>query len=119
MRKLHGEQAAAVHSPKEGHPVVIYTHKFKPEHYRKGVELITTLFPDGQLEHKQKRHNIFLRRPATHELVNIAFFDEGASVHDWHEAEARLRVIEKLRPMLDGPVDVQVYEIERIVGITT
>jgi len=30
-----------------------------------------------------------------------------------------LRVIEKLRPMLDGPVDVQVYEIERIVGITT
>ena len=113
MRKLHGEQAAAVHSPKEGHPVVIYTHKFKPEHYRKGVELITTLFPDGQLEHKQKRH------PSTHELVNIAFFDDGASVHDWHEAEARSRVIEKLRPMLDGPVDVQVYEIERIVGITT
>jgi len=40
-------------------------------------------------------------------------------VHGWHEAEARSRVIEKLRPMLDGPVDVQVYEIERIVGITT
>ena len=87
--------------------------------YRKGVELITTLFPDGQLEHKQKRHNIFLRHPSTHELVNIAFFDDGASVHGWHEAEARSRVIEKLRPMLDGPVDVQVYEIERIVGITT
>jgi len=117
MRKLHGEQATRVHSPKEGQAVVIYTHKFKPEHYRKGVELITKHFPDAQLEHKQKRHNIFLRRPATHELVNITFFDEGASVHDWHESDARLKVVEKLRPMLDGPIDVQVYEIERIVGI--
>jgi len=33
------------------------------------------------------------------------------------EADARLKIVEKLRPMLDGPIDVQVYEIERIIGI--
>jgi hypothetical protein len=32
-------------------------------------------------------------------------------------ADVRWKGIEKLRPMLDGPIDVQVYEIERIVGI--
>ncbi|MGB7952098.1 MAG: hypothetical protein WCH75_30795 [Candidatus Binatia bacterium] len=117
MRKLTGKQAIGVHSPKQGHAVVIYTHKFKPEHYRKGLDIITRHFPDAQLDIKQKRLNIFLRRPSTHEVINITFFDERTSVHDWHEADARLKVVEKLRPMLDGPIDVQVCEIERIVGV--
>jgi len=38
-------------------------------------------------------------------------------VHHEHEAEVRLKVIEKVRPMLDERIDVQVYEIERIPGI--
>lgn len=59
----------------------------------------------------------FSQTSVIHELVNITFFDEGASVHDWHEADARLKIVEKLRPMLDKPIDVQVYEIERTVGI--
>ena len=102
MRKLHGEQATRVHTPKEGHAVVIYTHKFRPEHYRKGVELITKHFPDAQLEHKQAT-TFFSDVPLEHMLVI--------------EADARLKIVEKLRPMLDGPIDVQVYEIERIIGI--
>lgn len=117
MKKLHGKQAIEVHSPKEGHTVVIYTLKFKPEHYRKGLELMTGHIPDAQIEIKQKRLNVFLRRPSTHEVVNISFFDEGSGVHDWHEADARLKILEKLRPMLDGPIDAQVCEIERIVGV--
>ena len=117
MKKLQGKEALEVHSPKQGHAVVIYTLKFKPEHYRKGLEIMANHFPDAQLKIKQKRLNLFLRRPSTHEVVNISFFDEGSSVHDWHEADARLAIVDKLQPMLDAPIDVRVCEIERIVGV--
>jgi len=69
------------------------------------------------LEAKQKRLNIFLKHPSTHELINVSFFGEGALAHEWHESKARLATLEKLRPMLDGPIDVQVYEVERVVGV--
>jgi hypothetical protein len=117
MRKLHGEQATRVHSPKEGQTVVIYRHKFKPEHYRKGLKHVTSQFPDVQLKLKQKCHNIFLRRPSTHSVVTISFFDEETNVHDYHEAVPRVKAIEKMRPMLEELSDIQVYEVERIVGV--
>ncbi len=117
MKKRVGKHATAAYSPKEGHSVVIYTHKFKPEHFRKGVEIVTQ-FADAQSEMGQKRHNIFLKRPSTHEMVNISFFDEGASVHDWHELKGRLKRVERLQGMLEKPIDVQVFEVAGVVGIS-
>ena len=117
MRKHHGSDASAIFTPREGHTVVIYTHKFKPEHYREGIEIITKAFPDAAVEANQRRLNIFLRHPSTHELVNVSFFHEDARADEWHESKGRLATLEKLRPMLDGPIDIQVYEVERIVGI--
>jgi hypothetical protein len=117
MKTHHGAAASAIFTPKEGHTVVIYTHKFKPEHYREGVKIIISGFPDAAVKAKQNRLNVFLKHPSTHEFINISFFGEGARVHDWHESKGRLATLEKLRPMLDGPVDVQVYEVERVVGI--
>ena len=73
MKKHHGADATAVFTPEEDHTVVIYTHKFKPEHFRKGIEIITSAFSDAAVEAKQKRLNIFLRHPSTHELVNVSF----------------------------------------------
>jgi hypothetical protein len=118
MKKLTGEHATAAYSPKEGHSVVVYTHKFKPEHFREGIKLVTDQFVDAQSESGQKRHNIFLTRPSTHEVVNISFFDEGAGVHDWHESEGRLKTVKRLQSMLEKPIDVQVFEVAGVVGIS-
>ena len=63
MKPLTGKEATATFSPTKGHSVVIYTHKFKPQDFRKGVEIVTKQFPDAQVKHGQKRHNIFLERP--------------------------------------------------------
>jgi hypothetical protein len=117
MKKHHGADATAVFTPEEGHTVVIYTHKFKPEHYRKGIEIVTSAFPDAAVEAKQRRLNIFLKHPSTHEVVNVSFFHDSAHLDEWHGSKGRLATLEKLRPMLDGPIGVQVYEVERVVGI--
>jgi hypothetical protein len=118
MKKQTGKDATAAYSPKEGHSVVIYTHKFKPEHFREGVKIVTEQFPDAQSKIRQKRLNIFLRRPSTHEIVNMSFFDEGAGVGDWHESKGRLTTVKKLQDMLEKPIDVQVFEVDGVVGIS-
>jgi len=120
MKTHTGKDATAAYSPTKGHSVVIYTHKFKPEHFRKGAEIVTKQFPDAQAQSKtpQKRLNIFLRRPSTHEIVNVSFFDAGPGVHDWHESEGRLKTVERLQDMLEKPIDVQVFEVADVVGVS-
>ena len=118
MKKHTGEHATAAYSPKEGQSVVIYTHKFKPEHFREGVKIVTNQFPDAQSKIRQKRHNIFIRRQSTNEMVNISFFDEGAGVDDWHESEGRLKTVKRLQDMLEKPIDIQVFEVAGVVGIS-
>jgi hypothetical protein len=126
MKTYTGKDATAAYSPKEGHSVVIYTHKFKPQHFHEGVKIVTEKFPEAQSKIGQKRHNIFLRRPSTHEIVNVSFFDEGAGdrdwhksegrLHDWHKSEGRLETVKRLQDMLEKPIDVQVFEVVRVVG---
>jgi len=118
MKTHKGKDATAAYSPKEGHSVVIYTHKFKPQHFRKGVKIVTEEFPKAQSKISQKRLNIFLRRPSTHEIVNVSFFDEGPVVHDWHESAGRLETVEGQQHMLEKPIDVQVFEVADVVGIS-
>jgi hypothetical protein len=117
METHKGKDATAAYSPKEGNSVVIYTHKFKPQHFRKGVKIVTEEFPKAQSKGRQKRLNIFVRRPSTHEIVNISFFDEGPVVDDWHESEGRLNTVKGLQELLEKPIDVQVFEIADVVGI--
>jgi hypothetical protein len=117
--KMHtGKDATAAYSPKEGHSVVIYTHKFKPEHFRKGADIIEKEFPAVQSKIGQTRLNIFLRRTSTHEIVNVTFFDDGAGVHDWHESPDRLKTFNTLQDMLEKPIDVQVFEVDGVVGVS-
>jgi hypothetical protein len=117
MKPLTGKEATATFSPTKGHSVVIYTHKFKPQDFRKGVEIVTKQFPDAQVKHGQKRHNIFLERPDDNELVNVSFFD-GAGVDDWHKSPHRLDTVKRLQDMLEKPIDVQVFEVADVVGIS-
>ena len=117
MKTHTGKEATATYSPTKGHSVVIYTHKFKPEHFRKGVEIVTKQFPDAQVKHGQKRHNIFLERPSAHELVNVSFFD-GAGVDDWQKSPHRLATVKGLQDMLEKPIDVQVFEVDHVVGVS-
>ena len=118
MQKVTGKAATAAYSPMEGHSVVIYTHKFKPQHFSEGVKIVREHFPDAQLKFGHKRHNIFLERPDHNELVNVSFFDGGPGVGQWNDSEDRRATVEKLRDMLDGSIDVKVFKVVDAVGIS-
>jgi hypothetical protein len=116
MEPLTGKEFAT-YSPTKGHSVVIYTHKFKSqEDFRKGVAIVKKQFPDAQVKHGQKRHNIFLERPDANELVNVSFFD-GAGVDDWHNSPHRQATLKALEPML-ADLDVRIFKVDHVVGIS-
>jgi hypothetical protein len=117
METRKGKAATADYSPTKGHAVVIYTHKFKPQHFRRAVEIVDK-FPKAQSKGKQKRLNIFLTRPSTHEIVNVSFFD-GSGVQEWHESDDRLATVKELEDkFLEKPIDVQVFEVVDAVGVS-
>ena len=116
MQKVTGKAATAAYSPMEGHSVVIYTHKFKPEHFDEGVKIVREHFPDAQLKFGHKRHNIFLMRPTSNEIVNVSFFDGGPDVDDWHANTERLKAVAKLKDLLERPIDVQVFKVDHVAG---
>jgi antibiotic biosynthesis monooxygenase (ABM) superfamily enzyme len=119
MKKLTGKEAIAAYSPTKGHSVVIYTHKFKsPEDFQKGVQIVTNDFPTAQLNVGQKRHNIFISRPRTNEIVNVSFFDEGADVNHWHKSQERAKTLNALKGLLDGDIGIQVFEVDHVIGIS-
>ena len=111
MQKVTGKAATAAYSPMEGHSVVIYTHKFKPQHFDEGVKIVREQFPDAQLKFGHKRHNIFLMRPTTNEIVNVSFFDGGPGVDNWNNSQDRRAAIEKLQGMLDNEIDIQEFKV--------
>jgi hypothetical protein len=111
-----GEAATKAYSPTKGHSVVIYTHKFKPEHFGKAAEIVEKFPKAQQSKGKQKRLNVFLKRPSTHEIVNISFFD-GPDVQEWHESKDRVATLKELEDKLEKPIDVQVFEVVDAVGV--
>jgi hypothetical protein len=117
LRKLQGEDASAAYSPTEGDAVAIYTYKFKSEHYSEGIAVATRQFVEGEMKAKQKRYNIFLRHPSTHELVNVSFFQDQGDVEKWHESSVRRQILSKVQPFLQKPIDVQLYEVEQVSGV--
>jgi hypothetical protein len=115
MQKRTDKDATLAYSPTEGHSIVIYTHKFKPQHFRDGVKIVREKFPEAQIKHGQKRLNIFLERPSTHEIVNVSFFDGAAD--DWQKSQHRQDTIKELQHMLDKDIDVKVFKVDHVVGI--
>ena len=105
-----------MHTADVGGVVVVYTHRFKPEHFSEGVALIMDEFPNAMIEVNQRRQNLFIKHPSTHELINVSFFDDEGSVAEWQESAARQAVLEKLRPMMDGVVDARIGEVAGVVG---
>jgi hypothetical protein len=117
MEPHFGKAATGAYSPTEGHSFVIYTHKFKPEHFHEGVKIVREQFPAAQVKHGQKRLNMFIERPDDYELVNVSFFD-GAGVADWHKSPHRKATLEALEHTLAKPIVEQVFKIDHLVGIS-
>lgn len=125
MKTHTGKAATEAYTPETGHMAVLYTHKFKPEHYAQGVELIFKEVPDAQAAHhaktKQKRrHNLLLTRPYDHEVINISFFDvdQHLELQEWHKSPHRQAIVRKMADWLAKPVDVQVYDVLGVTGVS-
>jgi hypothetical protein len=75
-------QEVPPYSPEVGNEVVIYTHRFRAEHFDEAKRIVAEEFTTAQAEMGQTRHSIFVVNPTTYEIVAISFFEKGEDVDD-------------------------------------
>lgn len=114
---LHGGASAQeppMPVPALGDRVVVYTHKFKPDDFEAGQNLVIEGFGEAMTEHGDDRLTFFLVDEATSEVVTVSLFVNGSSVERWHDAMARHEVLDKLAGLRRQPLILQEFELEGI-----
>ncbi|MEP3279675.1 MAG: hypothetical protein ABJN26_09675 [Stappiaceae bacterium] len=111
---VSAQEVAHPHLPPPGSEVVIYTHKFAPQHFDEGIRLVSEGFAEIIKEMGQDRTNFIMTHPSTFEVLNVSFFENKEEVRRWHEFEGRLGVVEKLKPLMVAPIDIQTYSLAEV-----
>lgn len=101
----------AVYEPEPGDEVVIYIHRFNPQDYERGRDLVIDGFTDAIEEHGQQRRTFFMVNPAEYEVLVISFFHADGSVDAWHETMGRAEVLAELEPLRREPIVISQYRL--------
>jgi antibiotic biosynthesis monooxygenase (ABM) superfamily enzyme len=102
---------AVPYLPVKGDEVVVYIHRFKPEQYEKGRDLVERGFSAAITAHDQTRRTIFLEDEASHEVMAVSFFHASASAEKWHASAERKAVLDQLEAMRREPLIVKRYVV--------
>ncbi|MCP4328908.1 MAG: hypothetical protein GY791_10785 [Alphaproteobacteria bacterium] len=114
---LGGPAAAedmALTVPNDGDPVVVYTNRFKPEHFEAGKKLVIEGFSKAMADHGKDRLTFFLVHEDASEVVTVSIFLNGTDVDRWHDAMGRQEVVKKLNPLRRQPLILQEFEFEEL-----
>jgi len=101
--------ATGVYEPVAGDQVVVYTHRFHPEDYAAGRDIVLVGFAAAMEAHGDKRRTYFLENEAEAEVVAVSFFHRESSVAAWQESMARADVLKQLEPLRREPLIVKQY----------
>jgi hypothetical protein len=104
-------QEATLRAPAVGDPVVVYTHRFKPEDFNAGRNLVIAGFGEAMTKHGGDRLTFFIVDEGANEVVAVSIFPQGASVEDWHQAMSRHEVLDQLEPLRREPLIRQEFRL--------
>lgn len=108
------EPDGSIYLPVAEDTAIIFTHKFNPDDYEEGKQIVVERFSEAIEESGQTRRTYFLSRADSAEVVAISFFHANSSSDEWLNSEMREEVLTALRPLYREPLDVQEYHAERI-----
>jgi len=104
-------EEATSYQPVKGDEVVVYIHRFKPEDYKKGRDLVEEGFSAAISQHGKARRTFFLENEASYEVMAVSFFHSSSPVEEWHDSQERKDVLEKLEPLRREPLIIQRYKL--------
>jgi hypothetical protein len=109
-----GASAQELSMPAPGDRVVVYTHKFNPQDFEAGKELVIEGFGEAMTKHGDDRLTFFLVDEAASDVVVVSLFVNGSSVERWHDAMVRHEVLDKLAGLRRQPLILQEFDLEGI-----
>lgn len=108
------EPDRAVYLPDPDHVALIFTHKFHPDDYEAGKQIVIEQFSQAIEASGHTRRTYFLSREDSAEVVTLSFFHPNSSTSLWLSSPGREEVLSTLRSMFRAPLDVQEYTAEHI-----
>ncbi|HMB59824.1 MAG TPA: hypothetical protein VKN35_07925 [Xanthomonadales bacterium] len=99
------------YQPVAGDKAVTYLHRFKPEDYAHGLEMLKRGFGQTLNADGRNRRTFFLENPLRHEVLVTSFFHSDSSVEDWTDTPAQTVLLEQLKPMHREPVVMREYTV--------
>ena len=108
-----GPALTQTYEPVEGDAVVVYINKFKAAGYERARQIMVEGFGSAMTESGQTRRTFWVANPETHEIMGISFFQKGHSVDQWHDHDARQKILQQLEPLRSS---AQVIEHYKVIG---
>ena len=102
---------AQEYEPAEGDSVVIYTNKFRAEEFENAKKIMVEGFSGAIVSSGQSRRTFWMADESTGEIVGVSFFQQGHSVDEWHNHEARQEVLDRLEPLRSAPLETVHYVV--------
>ena len=110
----NGDQGGPGYLPEVDDAAILFVHKFRPEYYEEGKQIVVDGFGKAIEASGQTRRTYFLSRADSAEVVAISFFHKSASSSEWLNSELREQVLTSLRPLYREPLGLREYETELI-----
>lgn len=96
-----------IYLPRNQDQAIAFTHKFNPEDYTEGKDIVINGFSQAIRNSGQTRRTYFMSRPDSSEVFVISVFHPGSSTNEWLDSEGRDAVLAQLRPLYREPLKVQ------------
>ena len=106
-----GPCRAQSYAPQKGDAVVVYINKFKVENFDQAKQIMVEGFGAAMAGSGQTRHTYWIANTQTREILGISFFRKGNSVDEWHDHDARQKVMNQLQELRSGPPSKREYEL--------
>jgi hypothetical protein len=106
-----GPSHAQVYEPEDGDAVVVYINEFRAADFDRAKQIMVEAFGEAMSASGQTRRTYWIANPETHEIVGISFFQKGHSVDEWHDHDARQKVLDQLEPLRSAPLTQKHYEV--------
>lgn len=113
---VHRYEVSQVHEtkpylPQVGDEVVIYTQRWKAEHFETANRMHMEGIGEAIESSGQMRRTYWVVDRNSHETIVISFFKKGHNVDDWHTFEDRRAVLNKLEPLRREQQIVRQYQV--------
>ena len=103
------DEVSTNYLPAYGDKAIVFIHRFNPDDYTVGKQIVIDNFSDAIDGSGQTRRTYFMSQPDSAEVYVVSFFHPNSSTSVWLNSDERDAVLAMLQPLYREPLTVHEY----------